>query len=138
MQKTESELKKNLSKNILARRKELELSQAKLAELLDVDTVTISRLETGKNLPSLGLLMQISQKLNIKISDLLSESELENDVKDFEILAIGMQNLHETERKLLIKIMKLFTDHIIKSKQAGTPPSLCDICKLEQSLQNIL
>jgi len=52
----EDALAVRLSRNIASRRRELNLTQAQLAERLCVDTETLSRFERGKHLPSLATL----------------------------------------------------------------------------------
>ena len=50
-------------------RKEKQLTQAQLAEMLDVAPETISRLERGISIPSMKTFANISQALNISLSD---------------------------------------------------------------------
>lgn len=51
-------------------RKDRELTQGQLAELVDVSTETISRLERGVSIPSLKTLEKISESLHASLKDL--------------------------------------------------------------------
>ncbi len=50
-------------------RKDLEITQEKLAEIIDVSTETISRLERGINIPSIKTLQKISHALHVPLKD---------------------------------------------------------------------
>src|SRR5208337_595878 len=51
-------------------RKERDITQARLAELINVTTETVSRLERGVSIPSLQTLENISQALNVSLKEL--------------------------------------------------------------------
>lgn len=61
---------------IAARRKQLALSQAELAERLHVTDKAVSRWETGRGMPSLDSLEPLSEALGLSVSELLSGKEL--------------------------------------------------------------
>ena len=61
-----------LGKNIKAARKNRNLSQNKLAEILDISREHLAKIETAKRTISLGLLFDLSEKLDISESDLLN------------------------------------------------------------------
>ena len=63
-----------LSRNIASRRRELNLTQAQLAERLCVDTETLSRFERGKHLPSLATLERLAAQLQTTVAILLEET----------------------------------------------------------------
>ncbi len=52
-------------------RKEKELTQAQLAEMLDVSDRSVSRWETGKTMPDLSLYEPLCAALDIQVSELL-------------------------------------------------------------------
>ena len=52
-------------------RKEKGLTQEQLAELVYVSDRTVSRWETGSNLPSLDILIRISDYYNVELSEIL-------------------------------------------------------------------
>ena len=57
-------------------RKEHELSQEKLGEIIGVTNKTISRWETGTYLPSAEMLLSMSKLFNVSINELLSGKRL--------------------------------------------------------------
>lgn len=58
----------------------IKLTQAVLADRIDVDTKFISLIERGERLPSLGTLFKISAVLGVPLSVLLEGIELEYKV----------------------------------------------------------
>lgn len=61
---------------IAARRRQLALSQAELAERLHVTDKAVSRWETGRGMPGLDSLEPLSEALGLSVSELLSGKEL--------------------------------------------------------------
>ena len=59
---------------------EKNISQTELAEMVNVDRNTISRICNNRNQPSLQLLFKIAVTLNVEVKELLSSL---TDVKDF-------------------------------------------------------
>jgi len=62
-----------LGEAIRAKRKKAALSQEKLAEKADLSTVFISRVERGKESPSVDSLVKIARALNVRTRDLLRD-----------------------------------------------------------------
>ena len=60
-----------LGRNISAQRKKVKYSQNELAELLDISREHLAKIETAKRAVSLDLLIDIAEKLNIKVKDLI-------------------------------------------------------------------
>lgn len=73
-------------KKITALRKEKGLTQAKLAEQINVSNKTISRWETGEGYPEISLLRPLAKALGTTVDDLLSEDE-ETDTQEENIVA---------------------------------------------------
>jgi transcriptional regulator with XRE-family HTH domain len=61
-----------IGKFISALRKEKEMTQEQFAEILGVNNRTISRWETGRNMPDLSLLQNISNELGVSVSEILN------------------------------------------------------------------
>lgn len=53
-------------------RKEKNLTQEQLAEVLGVNVKSISRWENGKTMPDLSILLTLANKLNVEVSELLN------------------------------------------------------------------
>lgn len=58
-----------LGRNIFKFRKEKGFSQNQLAELLDISREHLAKIETAKRCVSLSLLIDIAEKLDIKVKD---------------------------------------------------------------------
>jgi len=62
-----------LGEAIRSRRKLAELSQERLAEKADLSTVFISRVECGKESPSMDSVVKIARALRVHVHDLVEE-----------------------------------------------------------------
>ena len=60
-----------LGRNIFAKRKEKGLSQNQLAEKLDISREHLAKIETAKRCISLGLLIDVADKLDVQVKDLI-------------------------------------------------------------------
>ena len=108
-------LAQRLARNLLKRRKELALTQADLAERLEVATETLSRFERARHLPSLKMLERMAGALRMPIADLLGdaasmpEAELDQsrltaaldglDFRDRELVAATVEHLSQQLRR---------------------------------------
>jgi len=63
----------DLARNIIARRKALNMSQEKLALQAGVDRTYVSQLERGIANPSISILCRIAEILQCKMQDLVSD-----------------------------------------------------------------
>lgn len=64
-------------------RKEKNLTQRQLADILDISDKTISKWETGNGLPDVSLMMPLCETLTISVNELLSGERLvDRDYKD--------------------------------------------------------
>ncbi len=102
-------LEKKLGKAIAERRKARGLTQDDLAGLIEVDSVTVSRFETGTSTPSLHRLLVISEALGAGIGELLSEaSPLANDRA--QSLVRALTTLGEQDQRLLLDFARFLQD----------------------------
>ena len=62
----------SLGREIFNQRKRCGYSQNELAERLDISREHLAKIETAKRSPSLELLIEISEKLNVKLKDLIN------------------------------------------------------------------
>ena len=62
---------------IASKRKEQNLTQEQLAEKLGVSNKTVSKWETGKNMPDYSVVEQLCQVLNISVGELIAGKEKE-------------------------------------------------------------
>ena len=88
-------------------RSEKELTQEQLAEKIGVSNRTVSRWETGNNLPDIGMLIQLSEFYDIDIREIIDggrKSEIMNaEMKD---TLEKVAEYSEYEKEIIIKRMK--------------------------------
>jgi transcriptional regulator with XRE-family HTH domain len=72
LSKQEEVFLKELGKRIAQIRKQKELTQAALGDLLDIEKPSMSRLENGNTNPTIITLKRICKELNIELKDLFS------------------------------------------------------------------
>lgn len=100
-----------LSRNIAARRRALDLTQAQLAEHLGVDTETLSRFERGKHLPSLATLERLAEQLQTTVAVLLEETTPQaND--DALAMTAWLMRLDEDDRAFVRDQLKRTCDYL--------------------------
>lgn len=69
-------------KKIMMRRKQKGLTQAKLAEQINVSNKTISRWETGEGFPEISLLKPLAEALGMTVDELLSDEEEKSEEQE--------------------------------------------------------
>ena len=84
-------LKNLFGQNLKTIRKERNLTQEQLAEIIEVETGFVGMIETGKRAPSFETLQKITEKLDVSYSDLF-------DLKD--------NSTPNTLQKLILKEIK--------------------------------
>ena len=75
-----SKVEKLIGSQIANIRKEREITQAELAEKIDVTVETISRLERGVSMPSIKTLEAISKALAVRLKDLFDFEREERQI----------------------------------------------------------
>ena len=95
-------LAQRLARNLIKRRKELSLTQAELAERLEVATETLSRFERARHLPSLKMLERMAGALRMPIADLLGDAASAPEVElDQSRLTAALDGLDFRDRELV-------------------------------------
>ena len=103
-----SKLKLLFGRKIKEYRKKYGLTQAQLAERVNIDDKHISCIENGKNFPSADLLERISNALNIEPKDLFEFYYLQ-DVPDLKSDIISMiDKLSQNDLSLVHKYIRNF------------------------------
>nr|QGT51082.1 hypothetical protein Firmicute1046_1580 [uncultured Firmicutes bacterium] len=95
----------NLGIAIKNNRKLLKLTQEQLAELIDVNPHYIYEIEKGLKIPSLSVLIAISEQLHVSIDNLLI-ANVQNSDKDKDELDRLINNLNDTQRLNLAKVIR--------------------------------
>jgi transcriptional regulator with XRE-family HTH domain len=111
--------KKNLSKSVGAliaiRRKMLGLTQGELAERVDIEQESMSRIETGAITPSLGRLVSLADALDCPVETLLRPA---SHRKQDQVLVIAelLNELNGSERAFALAVVKDFVS-FVKTKK---------------------
>lgn len=83
---------------------EKKITQEQLAEVLGVSGRTISRWETGSNLPDLSILVQISEYYDVEIKEILNgerkNGKMDNELKE---TLLKVADYHELEKQRALK-----------------------------------
>ena len=81
-------------------RKERSLTQESLAEKLNVSNRTISRWETGSNMPDIGMLVEIAEFYDVSIPEIINgERKSENMNQETKETAVAMAEYSRNELK---------------------------------------
>ncbi len=95
----------NLGIEIKNNRRLLKLTQEQLAELIDVSPHYIYEIEKGLKIPSLPILIAISEQLHVGIDNLLSGNQ-QNITYDGDELDYLIKNLNHSQRINLANIIR--------------------------------
>jgi transcriptional regulator with XRE-family HTH domain/DNA-directed RNA polymerase subunit RPC12/RpoP len=100
---------------IAERRKEKNLTQAKLAEILFISEKTISKWETGKGFPDTSLILPLCEALDISANELLSAKLL--DEKEYKAKAeenlVLLSTTEQKYAKFLIRVEMAITSIVL-------------------------
>jgi transcriptional regulator with XRE-family HTH domain len=113
-----SALARRLGRNLAYYRRRAELTQERLAEAVQVETLTISRYETGATLPSLVTLEALSMLLCVSMADLLAEEAFPRSEGEERFLEM-LEPLSSDERSTVIDALRTLTGFL--RKQGSRP-----------------
>ena len=105
---------KEFGKNIRTRRKALGMTQAKLAELLDVSPNHISSIETGKSEASIKIIILLCDILKVTPDNLFLGNMHSNDIST-DLVDI-IKCCSEEDQKILYKIAKIYAEKNLSGK----------------------
>ena len=100
------DLKKEVGKNIKKIRKERKITQEILAESIGIETISLSKIETGKSYPTSDNLGKIANILDVEPYEffIFENTKKISDLKrEITILVNNIQN----DRKKLVKILNI-------------------------------
>jgi transcriptional regulator with XRE-family HTH domain len=100
-------LSKLIGARLAARRKELGLTQAELAEKLGIEKESVSRLETGVISPSLGRLSTLAEALDFSMDNLLRDTSIHPGDQAANLIAC-IASLSEPKRALVLRMATEF------------------------------
>ncbi len=98
-----------IGKFIAACRKKKNMTQAELAEKLNITDRAISKWETGKGMPDSSLMLKLCKELDISVNELLSgemiKMEKYNETIEENLLELKRLNEESTKRLLLLEVI---------------------------------
>lgn len=118
--KTSEGIEKLIGLSIAKIRKDRELTQAQLAEMIDITVETVSRLERGVSVPSLKTLAKISMALHVHIKELLDfeyPSLKKPSIGEGEKLLAYLQTKRPEDIRMCYRIFKNIFEQIEKNYQ---------------------
>ncbi|AMD89262.1 helix-turn-helix domain-containing protein [Desulfovibrio fairfieldensis] len=98
---TEKELAEIIGENISGRRRKLGLTQAQLAEKLDIGQDALSRMENGAISPKIARLRDIASALQCSVADLFREPDEGADERAAAIAELLRQLPPESQESVL-------------------------------------
>ena len=108
-------------------RKEKNITQENLAETLNVSTRTISRWETGRNMPDISLLVELSEFYQVSIAEIIDGERKSEDMgQETKSTAVKMAEYSKNElsrerQKAVSVILMVFGVFIMISAFAAVP-----------------
>ena len=95
------DIKKNVGKRIREYRKSKSYTQDELAEIVGIDTVSLSKIETGRNYPSSENLMKLAEAIDVEVYEFFiqdmvkTNDELLDDIyKEINKMKTDSKKLH--------------------------------------------
>lgn len=103
-------IRKKIGSFLKELRKEKGLTQEQLAELMYVSDRTVSRWETGSNLPSLDILIRISDYYNVELSEILDGERKSGKMnKELEETVLKVADYSNDEKMKMMKKLHIFS-----------------------------
>jgi transcriptional regulator with XRE-family HTH domain len=100
-------LEKLFGKRLKKFRKFKNITQEKLAEMIDIDIRQVVRLEAGESLPSIPTLLKLCKTFEITPNEFLLSNEKEEPLKSdiYDILQLAKPEQLELIKKLILAIL---------------------------------
>jgi len=113
----DAQLAARVGESIAELRRAKGLTQAQLAEMIDLEQEAVSRWERGTRVPTLHRLQQLSDALECSVDQLLQRGSKRPD-DQLANVANALNGLDADERALVVNFVQQFTD-MLKAKHAG-------------------
>ena len=134
MNKGTTEIQKQLGKNIAIARKKAGITQEQLAERIDVQTLSISRIERGSVAPSLSTISKIAKILNIPITRLFINSQITQNMA--QNIADLLTTLSENHRTFIYDQVRQWCDILYKTQKETNKTDSDSFVSAQQDLSN--
>lgn len=103
-----ADLRSIVGKNIKKIRKTKKWTQAELAEKVGIEPVSIARIETGLNFPKEENLSSIANALDVGVSDLFIDREL-NKKETIKYIQNAVNSLGQRDLEIVSNLVKTMT-----------------------------
>lgn len=104
-----------IGRNIKTARTTQEMTQGQLAEILSLENVTVSRIETGAQLPSIDRLDEIAKALKVSLTTLLADTGKSSAMAD--LLVDAVRELPVREQKFVLSFALTYSAHYRAGKK---------------------
>ncbi len=98
-----------LGKRIKEIRKLNHLTQEKLAEMVDLETTSLSGIESGRHYPSLPTIEKIAKNLNVEIAELFNFNHLQTTDELKDDILNKIDKLDDEKLKFIYEFITKFT-----------------------------
>ncbi len=105
-----NEIIKQIGIKIKEYRKKAKLTQAELAEKINVDSKYISRLETGTSIASISTIVKISDVLNVELSEIFTVETIKNKNKIIELINSKLLKINLKDLKSILEIVSCIAE----------------------------
>ena len=104
-----------LGEKIKEIRKNKNISQEQLANMLKINRNYLSRIETGKSDPNSTILKQIAEIFNIDLNTLLeiNTDKLSNNEK-INYITSSCKNLHDKDLDFIVRVISIMKEEYVK------------------------
>lgn len=96
------DIKQLLGKRIQEYRKSKSYTQEELAEIIGMDTVSLSKIETGRNYPSSENLAKLADALEVDVYELFIKNSVKSNEELLEEIQAGIAKISTNNKKLHI------------------------------------
>lgn len=91
------------------------MTQSQLAEAIDIENVSVSRIENGAQLPSIDRLETIAKVLKVSLTSLLSDTS--KSAAHVELMAEVMKDLPARDREFVYSFALSYAQHLKAGKK---------------------
>ena len=101
--------KKLLGKRIKELRKAKGYTQEQLAELIDIETCSLSSIEIGRHYPSMPTIVKIAENLGVELHKLFEFSHIKSRDEKISIVSSALNNLSDKDLDFLYKYIDFYS-----------------------------
>jgi len=114
MMNRQADIKKTLTilaSHMRERRRTLGLTQEKLAEVAELSTNYIARIELGLKIPSLSTTIRLAKALGMEVSDILADEDAKW-IDEVQELAHTLRSLPDSEAEFFLRHFRTLMGHV--------------------------